>query len=181
MECVDLLQQFGDRLRIGFDSAYSAKRRHKHNLDPWYMIIRCKTAAEIYPYGGQTLVVELEGHRHIRKRLDGLACCRVHQRGDDFASYLFDVADFKAVARVVKPYRRRQLTDAQRAELRARFQASVRQKGPGIASDQKDHPEVEQTGARYAGSEVPPKSPDSPSPNGDAQDSSDAERDRPAA
>ena len=175
---VDLQDRLGNRFRISHDPACDAEHKRP---EPEQLVIRCRTGAEIYPHGGSMLVVELEGHRTIRKRLDAPACCRLHRPGDDFAAYVFDVADFEAVAVIVKPYRRRQMTAAQRDELRARFQANVRQKGPRIASDGRDGPEALPTKGDAAGSDMPPNSPASSSPEGDGQESSDTERDRPAA
>ena len=40
--------------------------------------------------------------------------------GSDGMTLLFDVADFKAVAEIVKPHRRVQLSDARKAELAER-------------------------------------------------------------
>jgi hypothetical protein len=97
MTCIDLRERFGAKYRIGHDPA----RRPGESFDPWLLVIRCKNG-EIYPFGGTTLAVDVEeGHRNIRKRLKGLPCCRVHQRGHDFACYLFDVEDFETVAQIV--------------------------------------------------------------------------------
>lgn len=42
MNCVNLLEQFGHRYRIGFDPAYNAKGRHRGKLDAWMMLIPCQ-------------------------------------------------------------------------------------------------------------------------------------------
>jgi hypothetical protein len=108
--CIDLRERFGTKYLISYDPM----RRPGTAFDPWLCVIKCRSGAEIYPFGGSTLAVDLDEHRTIRARLKALPCCRPYQGGDFFASFLFDVADFKAVARIVKPYRRRQLTPEQR-------------------------------------------------------------------
>jgi hypothetical protein len=86
-ECVNLMEQFGQKYRIIWDPA----RRPKEKLDPWLMVIRCKTGAEIYTFDETTLGVDLDGHRTLRKRLDGLDCCRSQgeSRGDQRAARIY--------------------------------------------------------------------------------------------
>jgi hypothetical protein len=127
MPVVNLQDRLGKQFRISHDPACDAEHKRP---EPEQLVIRCKTGAEIYPFGDETLAVDLEGHRTIRKRLDQLECCQPYQRGDDFASFLFDVADFRAVARIVKPYRRRQLSESERARLIAQLPTKVRQIDP---------------------------------------------------
>ena len=73
---------------------------------------------EIYPYGGETLVVEVEGRPIIRKRLASLDCTTVHQEGDNFGAFRFHVDDFDAVAEIVLPRKRRQVSEAEKERLR---------------------------------------------------------------
>ena len=40
-ECVDLIERFGKRFRVGFDPAYDPAHRPKDKLDPWYMVTLC--------------------------------------------------------------------------------------------------------------------------------------------
>lgn len=123
--CINLLDRFGDRYRITFDPAYDAKHRPREKLDPWMMVIPCRVG-EIYPFGGSTLVIEIDGHRRIRGRLARLDCCEGHQDGDDCGSFRFDMSDFDTVAEIVKPYRRPQLSPEEREARRQRMN-SVRQ------------------------------------------------------
>lgn len=118
-DCINLRERFGDRFRITFDPAYSARHVPRDKLDPWMMLIEFK-GGNIYPHGGDLLSIEIEGRRFLRKRLaevDGLV---LNQDGDDFQSFTFPVDRFDAVAEIVQPRRRRALTDAQRAVLRER-------------------------------------------------------------
>ena len=68
----------------------------------------------IIPHGGTLLVAEIEGHRKVKARLSRLACCRIHQDGDDFGAFVFDVADFAQVAKIVRPHRKAQMTEEQK-------------------------------------------------------------------
>lgn len=138
--CINLRDRFGDRYRIAFEPCYRHKGVPREKLDPCMMVIPCR-AGEIYPHGGDQLVVEINGHRRIRGKLSRLSCCRLHQDGDDCGSFLFDVADFDEVAAIVKPYRRPRLSPQQRAAARERMKC-IRQaqkksgiKRPGIESE----------------------------------------------
>jgi len=123
MECINLRDRFGDRFRIGFDPAYDPARRPKDKLDPWMMLLEFPRGS-IYPHGGELLAVEVEGRRFLRKRLLQLRCLGLKQDGDDFQGWTFHVADLDAVAEIVRPRRRRTLSDVQMALLRERGQRS---------------------------------------------------------
>ena len=115
--CVNLTERFGDFFKIGFDPAYDPKHRPRDKLDPWYMLICCYRG-EVYPHGGDTLVVEVEGRPIIRNRLAALDCTTVHQKGDNFGAFRFHVDDFDAVAEIVLPRKRRQVSEAEKERLR---------------------------------------------------------------
>ena len=115
-ECVNLMERFGEQYKITFDPAYDPKHRPRELLDPWMMTVACRPGV-IYPYGGTELAIEVDGHRFVRAALSKLPCCREHQRGDDCGSFIFDVEDFDSVAEVVKPKRRKQISEAERARL----------------------------------------------------------------
>lgn len=119
-ECINLREEFGDRFRISFDPVYDPKGRPRDKLDPWMMQIPCRRGV-IYPYGGNLLAVEIDGHSVTRKRLRRLDGIAVHQDGDDGTTFLFDVEQFEQVAELVLPKRRRQLTEAQREQARQRM------------------------------------------------------------
>ena len=121
--CVDLKEEFGDRYRIAKDESYHAE--HGPNAwthDPWLLVIPCRLGS-IHPHGGSTLGICLDGHPVKAKQLAAMKCCRVHQSGDDGTTLLFDLADFQAVAKIVKPHRLPRLSEARRADLRERMLA----------------------------------------------------------
>lgn len=125
MTCINLMKRCGDRYKIGFDPAYDPKNRPRDKLDPWMMVIPCRIG-EIYPYGGDHLVLEVEGHRKIKAKLARLECCELYQDGDVFGSFLFHVDDFDEIAAIAKPHRRPQLSAERREALRQQMQ-QVRQ------------------------------------------------------
>ena len=136
-DCIDLLEEFGERYRIAKDGSYYAEYGPTAwTHDPWYLQIPCRLG-HIYPHGGTTLGISLDGHPIKAKQLAGLDCCRVRQHGSDGMTLLFDVADFSEVAKIVRPHRRVQLSEARKAELRANM-AGVRAKRQNPCKDQQE-------------------------------------------
>jgi hypothetical protein len=111
MSCVNLMEQFGTKYRVGWDPARKAP-----DMDPWLMVMACERG-EIYPHGGDLLVAEVDGRCRTRLRLRQLDCVTVKQDGDDFLAVTFHVRDFAEIAKILKPRRRRQLTEAQKQAL----------------------------------------------------------------
>ncbi len=119
-ECPDLMALFGDRFKIQFDEACSVRNVPRDKLDSWMMQLPCSGGITIYPHGRTILAVEVDYHPGIARQLRGLGLA-VHQRGDCEWTFLFDVADFDAVARIVRPYRRPRLSAEERARRRGRM------------------------------------------------------------
>ena len=118
MECINLREQFGHRYRITFDPAYDPQHRPKDNHDPWMMRIPSERGT-ILPHGGRLLVVEVERRPVTANRLRRLACTTTIQDGEGFLAATFDVADIDEVAAIVKPRRRRQISEKERKRLQA--------------------------------------------------------------
>ena len=114
MHCINLKDRFGDQYRIGFDPAYDPKHRPREKLDPWYMMVLCQRGV-IYPWGGDLLAVEVVGRRPTVKRLAALGLKQI-QDGDE-STFVFDVMKFDDVAAIVKPRRRRRVSEAERQRL----------------------------------------------------------------
>jgi len=119
-ECVNLGKRFCKRYRISFDPAYDPRHRSKGKRDPWMMILETRSGA-IVPHGGTLLVAEVDGHRKAKAQFSRLPCCRVHQDGHDFGAFIFDVADFDEVAKIVRPYRMSQLSVEQKRQAAVRL------------------------------------------------------------
>lgn len=117
MTCINLLEMFGTKYRITWDEAAGNARS-----DPWLMQIPSREGITIYPHGGKTLAVEVDGHRNLVKLLRALPGLKLWQNGDREKTFVFDVALFPHVAEIVKPHRLPPpLTDEQREEVRQRL------------------------------------------------------------
>ena len=72
----------------------------------------------------------------MASRLRRLKCCRVHQDGDHGElTVILDAVDLPAVAKIIRPRRRRQLSARQRAELADRLRG-VRKTTPQLPTDE---------------------------------------------
>ena len=115
-QCIDLKEKFGDHYQVSYDESYEAERGHAGRLhDPWLLTIPCRHG-HIYPHGGNYLGASTTNRGPVANRLAALPFVRLVQDGDDGVNVVFDVDDFEAVAAIMKPKRRRQLTTEQRAE-----------------------------------------------------------------
>ena len=124
---INLREQFGHQYQIVHDEAYAVEKpQFRVDEEAWLEQIPCKYG-HIYPHGGTTLGAWSD--RPSRRRLlRELACCTVHVEGDHEINVLFDVKDFESVARILKPRRRRRLSDTQLRKCSQRL--SVHRFGP---------------------------------------------------
>jgi hypothetical protein len=112
-DCVNLKERFGKRFKVADEESYEAAYGPgAFREDPWLMIVLCRHG-HIFPHGGATLAATTEGRGTARK-LAALDCVTVYQDGSDGVTVLFNVADFVQVAKVMKPRRRRQMTEEQK-------------------------------------------------------------------
>jgi hypothetical protein len=115
--CINLEKTYGDRYRIGHDEVAVTWGERR---DPWMMTIPCVgRGITIYPHGGTLLALECDRRPGIARQLAALLGVRVHQDGGmgGEMTFLFDVSLFEHIAAIVKPRRRRRLSDEQRARL----------------------------------------------------------------
>jgi hypothetical protein len=115
-DCVNLMSRFGTQYKIDWDECYDPANRPKENLDPWHMTIPCERGT-ITPYGDSKLSVMVDYRPITAKRLSELGVCKLYQDGDHEKTFLFDVADFDTVAEIVKPRRKRQVSEQERQRL----------------------------------------------------------------
>jgi hypothetical protein len=101
MICPDL-SQFADRYRLTWDASRQGRER-----DPWLRQI-LTPSGHIYPHGPGELAVSLDGRRGITVKALVAIGCKLLQDGTDGANLSFPVVLFDAVARIVKPRRKRQ-------------------------------------------------------------------------
>jgi hypothetical protein len=124
-ECINLLEEFGRRFRVGFDPAYDPRHRPEEKLDPWMMTLSSRFAT-VYPFSENMLAVEVEGNPSKRRQLDELAGCKRFLTGEKFGCWLFPLRCFERVAIVVQPARKRVWTDSERKERAEGLKANLR-------------------------------------------------------
>jgi hypothetical protein len=112
-KCVNLREMFGQRFKIGWDPAYDPKGIHEK--DPWMMTLPCQKGV-IYPQGGEMLAVEIDNRPITAKQVAAIPGIVCHQDGDHEKTFLFHVDLFDQVAEMVKPRKRRRLSDGQMAK-----------------------------------------------------------------
>ena len=100
---------YGDRYRVGLDPAADGWR------DPWMMTIPTRTG-EVYPHSPAYAAVEVKARcysiiRPFRERF------AVHQDGSDVVAFLVPWAELDDVLPLLKPYRQRRLSAAERERL----------------------------------------------------------------
>jgi hypothetical protein len=123
--CVNLFERFGKNYKVTFDPAYDSRHVPRRCLDPWMMQLPCRgKGVTVFPFGGDRLAVEVVGRPGLVKKLAAIPGLGVWQDGDREKTFLFNVALFEAVAAVVRPHRRRRLSEGQRAELAGRMRAA---------------------------------------------------------
>jgi hypothetical protein len=114
--CIDLKSRFGRQYQIAYEESYEADRgRHARSPEPWLVVIPCQFG-HIYPQGGELLAASTNHRGPVANRLASLPCSALVQDGDDGVNVVFHVDDFAAVARVMKPKRRRALSPEKRAQ-----------------------------------------------------------------
>lgn len=118
MECVNLKERFGQRYRVRYEESYRAQYGPRaFTVDPWLQIIPCQHG-HVLPHGGDMLAASTDRRGPIARRLIALPEATIHQDGDDGVTVLFQVDQFDAVAEVMKPRRRRIVSEAERERLR---------------------------------------------------------------
>ena len=117
--CIDLKERFGERYRVVNEESHAAAYGpNARTHDPWLLIIPCRHG-HVFPWGGDRLAVSTRSRGPIANELAGLDCTAVVQDGSDGYTMTFDMADFPAVAKIVKPRLRRQLSPEHKAKLLA--------------------------------------------------------------
>jgi hypothetical protein len=114
--CINLEERFGRRYRVTFEAGGATKGQWAREDWPWIMEIRGRYGV-VYPKGGEILQGMTDRPRMGRK-LRALPCVR-SVRGDAETIITFRVADAEQVFALLKPYRRRQVSETERERLRA--------------------------------------------------------------
>jgi len=113
--CVDLAARFGARYRLREEAAGVTWVETPEDERIWLWELPCRYGV-VYPYGGDLLAAVATGR--VRQRVGRLPCIR-SRRGDEELVVTFPVDDAEAVLTLLRPYRRRQVSAAERERLRA--------------------------------------------------------------
>jgi len=107
--CLNLRELFGKRFRVMYEESYHAQYGPgARREDPHLMILLCRYG-HLFAWQGNELAASVDGHPNV--------------------------ADFAKVARIMRPRRRRQVSQAQRDRLRAM----------GFQKGRQDHAHVQPT------------------------------------
>ena len=118
MECVNLKERFGKRYRVRYEESYYVEHGSRAwGDDPWLQVIPCDLG-HIFPHGGNLLAASTNRRGATAKKLMALPGVTVHQDGDDGVTVLFPVESFDQVAALMRPKRRRVVSEAERQRLR---------------------------------------------------------------
>ena len=110
-KCIDLRTVAGKRYRLDCDLSHKGRTAP----DPWLLIIPCRFG-HIYPHSATLLAVATNG-RVIGLKVARLSGVDVLQDGIDGMNLTFPPRLFARVAQIVKPKRKRQISDAERERL----------------------------------------------------------------
>jgi hypothetical protein len=132
--CPNLAELFGDRYKVTYDPAYD-RPNDPDKRDPWMMQLPCERGT-LYPHGGNLLAVEVDNHAPTARKVAALPDVHVHQ-GDDGKpagdprkgwggdmTFVFPLALFERVAALLRPRRRRRLSEEQKVRLAEAGKAS---------------------------------------------------------
>ena len=112
--CINLKREFGDRFKVAYEESYAAERgNHARAEDPWLMVILCQHG-EIYPYGDDLLVASTKKAGSIARTLKALPYVSLYREGFCGSDLIFPLDQFEAVAAIMKPRKRRRLSEAAR-------------------------------------------------------------------
>jgi hypothetical protein len=106
MNCINLLEMFGHKYQVD---------RSGKKSDPWLQIIPAKYG-EFYPHS-LDLIGFASNSRKIGLRVAKIPGVVILQEAEDGLNVGVDAALFPAVAKIVKPRRRRKVTDKERDRL----------------------------------------------------------------
>jgi hypothetical protein len=111
---IDLKATYGDRYRIELDESANLGGISRDEM-PWYYRVACQHG-HVYLHGENTLGA-FSGGLIVGKRLLALPGVTPHQRGDLEVSVTFPPDLFPEVAALLKPLKRRRLSDEHKARL----------------------------------------------------------------
>ena len=133
MECVNLRKQFGSDYKIEYEESYYAEHGPDARVeDPWLMIIPC-LHGHICPWGDGDLAACTDKNGRVANQLRKHPLVTVAQDGDGGVNALFDVKHFDVIAKIMKPRKRRKLSEAQKQKNIERLRVFWPAKGETVA------------------------------------------------
>jgi hypothetical protein len=121
VSCTDLQAVFGKEYRVTAQEGTERKRGKR--FDPWNWEIRCARGnGSIQPFGGDRLSVYVDspGLKDVLRDLPGV---EVIQEGDTEIHIAVRLGDHECIFRLLDPARRRQLSEAAKAQLAGRLKS----------------------------------------------------------
>lgn len=112
------LQKMFPAYRITYDESYDVKGTRKATRDPWYMQIPCAKGITIYPHSDTMLAVEVNDRNVLAKRIQAVHEIVTHQDGHREKTFLFPPSTFDRIAAIVKPKKRRVVSEEQIERLK---------------------------------------------------------------
>ena len=109
--CVNLEERFGKRHGISWEAAGATKSQWPREDWPCLTELRCRRG-RIYPKGGEPLQAFTDKPQ-IAAKLRALACA-LTVKGHTESVITFHVDQISALLAVLRPYRRRQVSEAER-------------------------------------------------------------------
>jgi hypothetical protein len=73
----------------------------------------------VYPFGGELLAVQIDGHPKLARALAAIPGVKLIQNGVRDKTFTFPIRLFGRVAALVKPHRRRRVSERERRRLAA--------------------------------------------------------------
>ncbi len=133
-DCINLKRQFGDQYKVTYEESYYAEYGPSARTeDPWLMVILCQHG-EIYPHGGNQLAASTKVAGGIARTLKALTFTTLHQDGADGVDVIFPIDRFDEIAAVMKPRKRRRMTEAAKRQAADRLRQYQFTKGQCPAS-----------------------------------------------
>ena len=115
--CINLKERYGDRYKVVYEESYVAQYGpNGRTEDPWLQIIPC-VHGHLCPWSGENLAACTNKAGPVAKALKALLFVQVVQDGDDGANMVFPVEHFDEVAHIMKPKRRRRLSEEHKAKV----------------------------------------------------------------
>ena len=117
--CIDLKELFGDRFKLDVDESYYAERSEfRRDEEVWLTHILCQHG-HIGVWGDDLLVACTDSAGAVAKGLAALSFTTVAQDGSDGLNATFPVEHFETVVEIMKPRKRRRLSEEHKAKLAA--------------------------------------------------------------